>query len=310
MKHFFIFFLILFSSNVFSQKDYYEYVEFTLYNSQGEKIENATVLVDGKTVSYDSSKHSYYLIDSISKNFKVEASCEGYEPISYLRENLTGSGSSFFRCFFHLKRPSEKFYYWNNWLKIPYQPHPNQLLVILNDREYPRDDSLRIRFEHKIQQKGLKINRDFPQPPTTIEEEFELRGIVGLNSRIIIEKEDGSDFDSDFCEELAFLRSLDEVSVAGPLIRTSKYHVYTYGHKISLYQFGVNYNSEGAKKRSKEINQLVKQVDERYYFDEKTREIVLPLETNDIVPKVMKKFREIGIKERMIMLLHFLVQQD
>ncbi|MCO5260718.1 MAG: hypothetical protein M9916_11285 [Crocinitomicaceae bacterium] len=313
MKHFFIFFLPLLCANVFSQKDYYEYVELTLYNSQGEKIENATVLVDGKTVPYDSSKHSYYLIDSISKNFKVEASCEGYESISYLRENLTGSGSSFFRCFFYLKRPSEKFYYVNNWLKIPYQSQPNQLLVILNTKGFPIDDSLRLQFEREIQQKVLKISPNFPEPPSDLAEEWIFKSIPELEYRIVVEKEDGSDFESDYCEELAFLRSLDEVVGAGPLIihsNINKYHTITYDHKIRLYQFGVHYNTKFLKERSEEINQLVKKVDKRFYFDEKTRVIVLSPDVNEILPEIMDNLREIGITENMITMLFEMSYND
>ncbi len=253
MKQLLILFLLILCYTVFSQDDrYYEYVDFKLYNSEGESIKNASILVDGKTVPFDSSRHSYLLIDSIRMFFNIEVFCDGYETISYSRENLEGSGTSFFRGFFYLKRPFENFFYVNNWLKMPYQPYSNKLLVILNSREFPRDDSLQIRFENKIKQQGLKINYTFKEQPVDPIENWKYMSYFGLYDRLIIEKEDGSDFENDYCAELAYMRSLDEVEVAGPLICfRDQYNIITYGHKISLYEFGIDLQSEHAKERSK-----------------------------------------------------------
>lgn len=301
MKHFFIFFLILFCTNVFSQDDYYEYVYIKVINSDHEFLKDAHVFVNGINIPFVLEQQAYYIEDTFKMPVDIEAYSEGYDTLIHSFHYLSRDNSAYLR----LKRFSEKFYYaGEDWLKMPYRPHPNQLLVILNDRKFPHDDSLRIRFENKIQQKGLKIYTDFPEPPSEGIDVMLLKSFVGLEYRVIIEKEDGSDFASDYCDELTFLRSLDEVLEAGPLIRLRGYSVNTYSNKIKLVRFGANILSEQAKERSEEINQLVKQVDERFYFDENTWEIVLPPETNEIVPEIMDKLRELGVKEAMKMVMY------
>lgn len=305
MKHFFTFFLILFSSNVFPQKDYYEYVYIKVLNSEHEFLKDAHVFVNGINIPFVSTQQAYFLEDTFKMPVNIVAYSKGYDTLVHSSHYLSSYNSAYLR----LRRFSEKFYYaGEDWLKMPYHPHPNQLLVILNDRKFPNDDSLRIRFENQIQQKGLKIYTDFPEPPSNSLNEMQLYSLVGLEYRIIVEKQDGSDFESDYCDELAFLRSLDEVLAAGPLIRFG-YHVNTYNHKIRVVWFGSNLLPEQIKERSQKINLLVKQLDERYYFDENTWEIVLPPETNEIVPEIMERLRGLGIKEKMEMVLYHMLSR-
>lgn len=306
MKNLFIFLSLLLCLKSFSQEQrFYKYVAFNIMNSEYEIIENAQVVVDGKNVPFDSIRKMYFLEDSLSVHFNVIVYCEGYDTLKYSRNNLQGDYTSFFRSTIWLIRPTEKYYYaGEDGLKIPYVAHPDKLLVILDSRKYPRDDSLRIRFEKEIKKYGLKVNYTFLEAPTEQFEKWKYDSYVGLQYRVVVQKEDGSDFDSDYCVELGYLRQMDMVYGAGPLFRVggNKHNIVTYDNVIKIYRPERHYTSA-------DIDLIVKQIDERFYFDEKINSIVLPIEINEIVPEIMEKLKEIGFKGRMSMMIYFTVSK-
>lgn len=306
MKNLFIFLSLLLCLKSFSQEQrFYKYFAFNIMNSEYEIIENAQVVVDGKNVPFDSIRKMYFLEDSLSVHFNVIVYCEGYDTLKYSRNNLQGDYTSFFRSTIWLIRPTEKYYYaGEDGLKIPYVPHPDKLLVILDSRKYPRDDSLNIRFENEIKKYGLKVNHTFSEPPTEPFEKWKYDSYVGLQYRVVIQKEDGSNFDSDYCVELGYLRQMDMVYSAGPLFRIggSKYNIVTYDNVIKIYRPERDYDSS-------EINRIVKEIDDRFYYDEKTNRIILPIEINEIVPKIMEKLKNSGFKGRMSMNIRYIVSK-
>lgn len=297
---------ILLSGLSFGQNDrFYQYVSFNVLNSENTIIENARVVVDGKEIPFDSIRRSYYLVDTFNFYFNMTVSCEGYDTLNYSRQNLQNFNTGFFRANLWLKRPAEKFYYASDfWLKIPYKPHPDKLLVILDFRKLQQDDSLWTRFENEIKQHGLKINHTFIETPSDPIEQWKFNSYVGLEYRLIIEKENGGNFDEEYCRELGYLRQLEMVYGAGPLVNLGdKYNLVTYDNMIHLPYQLMHYKSE-------EINRIVKQVDERFYYDEKTNCIILPAETNEIVPRIMEKLKDAGFKEKMNMTLFFMTVLD
>jgi len=289
-----IFALFLFKQVSAQDDQFYRFVEFHVLNSDHEKIENAQVIVDGKTIPFDSNRQTYYLADTFKTHFNVTATCKGYDTIAYSRSNFQSFDKSFFRGVIWLIKPTEKFYYAGaEGLKIPYAPHPDKLLVILDPRKYPRDDSLWIRFENEIKQHGLKVNHSFIEVPTDPFKQWKYNSYVGLEYRLIIQKEDETNFENDYCKELSYLRELDMVEAAGPLLILGgkSYNLVTYDNRINIYRPSIHYKSE-------EINRIVKQIDKRFYYDDKTHYIILPKETNEIVPRIFEQLKEIGFKSR------------
>lgn len=301
IKFFLIFIFVVTSLKTFAQDDQlYRFVEFHILNSDYEKIENAQVIVDGKNIPFDSNRQTYYLENTFKIHFNVTVACKGYDTISYSRSNLQSFDKSFFRGVIWLIKPTEKFYYAGaQGLKIPYTPHPDKLLVILNSRNYPRDDSLWIRFENEIEQNGLKVNHSFIEVPTDPTEQWQYNSYVGLEYRLIIQKEDETNFENDYCKELSYLRELDMVEAAGPLLIPGEksYNLVTYDNRINIYRPSTYYKSE-------EVNQIVKQIDERFYYDDKTHSIILPKETNELVPRIFEQLKEIGFKGRISMVVY------
>src|SRR5690554_2737194 len=296
-------FLMLFLRTFAQDDQIYEYVSFHIYNSDHEIIENAQVNVDGKNIPFDSRQKIYYLKDTFKIHFDVTVACEGYDTISYSRSNFLSFDKSFFSGVIRLIKPTEKFYYaGEQGLKMPYAPHPDKLLLILDSRNYPKDDSLWIKFENEIKQHGLKVNHSFIEVPTDPTEQWQYDSYVGLEYRLIIQKEDESDFDSDYCKELGYLRELDMVEAAGPLLILGgkSYNQVTYLNRISIYQPSTLYTSE-------EINQIVKQIDDRFYYDDKTHSIILPKETNEIVPRLFEQLKEIGFNGRISMMVYSMI---
>jgi len=271
-------------------------------NSENEVVNNAQVFVDGKRIPFDAMRNTYFLADTFQLIFNFTAYCEGYDTVNYSRNNLQSFHHDFFMGNLWLIRTSEKFFYASDlWLKMPYTPHPDKLLVILNPRNYPKNDSLRIRFENEIEQYGLKVNNTFIAPPTDPIDLWKYNSYVGLKDRLIIQKEDGSDFNEDYCQELSYLRQLEMVYSAGPLLSFGhKYNIVTYNNAINVYNPSRYYKSE-------EIDQILKQIDNRFYYDEKTQKIILPMETNEIVPQIMEKLKEAGFKGQMNMEIFFMV---
>lgn len=299
-----ILYTLFLSLNGLSQEErFYKGVDFRILDSENETIKNVHLFVDGVPIPYDSTRQSYFLVDTFRMFFDLTAYCDGYDMLNCSRNNLGGYNTDFFSGFFYLKRPSEKFFYASDyWFKVPYTPHPDKLLVILDSRKSAGDDSLLIRFENELKQHGLKINRSFIEAPATPSEQWKYNSYVGLQDRLIIQKEDESDFDTDDCRELGYLRSLEMVYNAGPLIRKGKYSLMTYDNTIRLYN-PLRYH------KNEEIHQLVKQLDERYYYDEKNHTIILPPETNELVPRIMEQLKEVGFKGQMNLVLHGMKQR-
>lgn len=284
-------------SNINLKDDRYrELIDLKVLNSDSKPIVGAQVFAGEVLIPYDSIHQSYFLIGHFKPFFDLKISHEEYDSLVYTNFNLSENG----RNHVWLKRPSEKYMYPDvNLFKMPYQPHPNKLLVILDSRKIPRDDSLWIRFENEITQHGLKINRSFMEPPTDPIEKWKYDSYYELNYRLVIQKEDESNFESDYCKELGYLRGLEMVNFAGPLISyVDKYNIITYDNTIQLYNPSNTYKNE-------EINEIVQQIDKRFYYDESTRKIILPIETNEIVPQIMEELKKIGFKCKMSMTVYF-----
>jgi hypothetical protein len=295
-----ILFTILINS-VFAQQDpYYNSIQFTLLNSKQEQILNAKLFVDGIEIPYKSEYHSYYKNEKFNSLFDLVVICDGYDTLRYNTFNLYGSGDRDFRTNLYLIKPTDKYYYADRWFKIPYESHPNKLLVVLKSERYPKRDSLIFEFEKELQKNGLKISKTFTERPTDPAQEWKYRSYAGIQDRVIIQKQDETDFKSDFSNELAFLRYLDMVQYAGPFIINgiSEYDVITYTNSIQIRHPLRYYKSD-------DIHSFLQQIDKRFYFDEKLHSIILPPETNEIVPEIMEKLKALGFKEEMSMsILH------
>lgn len=297
MKTAFIIAITLLGHFLYAQDDrsYYS-MELTILNSQNESIVDAQVWVDGVQIPYEAQYRCYFKKDTFNVLFDVEVIHADYDTLRYNRQNLSSYASNHtFRDHLWLIRPSEKYYYASSkWLKMPYQSHPNKLLVILKSQKLSKVDSLNVRFENEIKKLGLKINKTFTERPTDPAEQWKYDSYVGLSNYIIIQKEDETDFETDFCPELATLRYLDLVQYAGPLIitGTNKYSMTTYVNFISLSRQLMYYDAD-------QIHSFLQQIDKRFYFDEKRKCIVLPPETNEIIPHIMEQLRAIGFREKM-----------
>lgn len=291
-----IFAIILFNQ-VFAQDDrFYDQVQFSVYNSDFEIVKNATVLVDGVNVPYDSQRRIHYKEDTFKLNYDVIVFCEGYDTLRYNRKDLMGSQ-------LWLIKPSEKYYYGGNGhLKIPYTPHPDKLLVVLKSGRRVNRDSLISLFEIKLQEFGL--NNSFVKPPKNFTENWKYNSYVGIENRVIIKKQDSSNFESDFCKELAYLRELDMVRFAGPYINNGnlKYNLFSYDRLINI-RNPLKYHT------SEEIKSFLSQIDDRLYFDETTKYIVLPIETNEYVIHVMEELQSMGIEGEIYMVLNGMISK-
>ena len=304
MKTKIILFFLLFVIRLSAQEDRsYPAVQFKVLNSDYEFIENAKVWVDGMEIPYQSSQKSYYKKDTFNLLFNVTVICEGYDTLRYNSKDIVGysySRTDGFGGNLWLIRPNEKYYLTSSYgRKIPYTPHPNKLLVVLKDKPYNQSDSLLIEFENEIQKMGLQLNKTFTKVPEDPYQSWMYGSYVGLRNRVFVQKIDSTDFDAYFCDELAYLRNLDLVDYAGPLIITgfSEYNIFTYDHYIQVGDFYLKYLN------SSEIDNYLKQIDDRFYFDEKTNRIVLPPSANEIVPQVMEKLKSMGFPENMMLLM-------
>lgn len=308
MKTAFIIAISLWSHFLYAQNDRsYHSMQLTILNSQNEPIVDAQVWVDGVQIPYEAQYRCYFKNDTFNVLFDVEVIHADYDTLRYNRQNLSSYGSyNTFSAHLWLIRPTEKYYYASSeWFKMPYQSHPNKLLVILKSQNLPRHDSLYVRFENEIKKLGLKINKTFTERPTDPKELWFYNSYVGLSNYIVIQKEDETDFESDFCHELATLRYLDLVQYAGPLITIgkNKYSMTTYLNYITL-NHSLNYYSLD------QIHSILQQIDKRFYFDEKRMCIVLPPETNESIPQIMEQLRAIGFREKMSMSMIGMVVLD
>lgn len=194
----------------------------------------------------------------------------------------------------YLSKPGDKYYYYTPNFRVPYQPHPNELLVVLKTKESILCEKSISEFERSIKKHGLIVSSTFLEMPSTDSEEYMKYGSVSpsIRKQVIVKKEDGSTFNAASSTELAFLRQLEQVEYAGPLIlmSTSYYDAFTYDHFIRL-----DYPLKGIEGVA--LTKLLKSIDERYFFDEKNYRIVLPPETNENVPQIMEKISESGISE-------------
>ncbi len=308
MKTAFIIAITLLGHFLYAQDDrYYHSMELTILNSQNEPIVDAKVWVDGVQIPYEAQYRCYFKKDTFNYLFDVEVIHADYDTLRYNRQNLSSYASNHtFRDHLWLIRPTEKYYYASSkWLKMPYQPQANKLLVILKSQNLPKHDSLYVRFENEIKKFGLKINKTFTERPTDPAEQWLYDSHDGLSNYIIIQKEDETDFETDFCPELATLRYLDMVQYAGPLITTgtNKYYMTTYLNFITLSRQLMYYDAD-------QIHSFLQQIDKRFYFDEKQKCIVLPPETNESIPQIMEQLRAIGFKEKMSMSMIGMVVLD
>jgi hypothetical protein len=295
MKALLFTFITILINSVFAQQDpYYNSVQFKLLNSKKEQILNAQIFVDGIEIPYKAEHHSYYKNEKFNLLFDLVVICDGYDTLRYNRLNLYGSGDRDFRTNLYLIKPTDKYYYADRWFKIPYESHPNKLLVILDSYGKNYKDSLLFKFEKELHKNGLKIFKTFTERPKDPAQEWKYRSYAGIQDRVIIQKQDETDFKSDFSNELAFLRYLDMVKYAGPFIinGTSEYDVITYTNSIQIRHPLRYYKSD-------EIHSFLQQIDKRFYFDVKLHSIILPPETNEIAPEIMEKLKALGFREEM-----------
>jgi len=196
-----------------------------------------------------------------------------------------------------ISNPLNEHYFYQNDEKVFYPSRPNELLVIIKSNENIAAEKDISEFEDIIKSQGLVIYKTFLEPPTDPTQIMKYNSYRPLiRKKIIVKKKDGSAFNRESSIELAILRKLEKVEFAGPLIMTDDnyYDAFTYDHYIKV----------EAPLKSMQINEFkkfVKEIDERYFFDEKTYRIVLPLETNENVPQIMEKFYQKDIPELMKM---------
>lgn len=121
IKFFLILLLLLMSLKTIAQDDqFYRSVEFHILNSDYKKIENAKVIVDGKTIPFDSNRQTYYLVDTFKIPFNVTIASKGYDTITYSTSDLQSFDKSFFKGVMWLIKPTGNFYYEGTaGLKIP-----------------------------------------------------------------------------------------------------------------------------------------------------------------------------------------------
>lgn len=276
-------------------------IRIELKNSIGENIENAKVLIDSVEIKYDTLTKTYFSIGNFSPYFNVKIICKGYEDLTYDRIDIpysTNYSSTDFVARLYLSKPGDKYYYYTPHFRVPYHPHSDELLVVLKTNESIISENNISEFENSIKKQGLVVYKTFLESPSPNTIEYMKYSSISpsIRKQVIIKKEDGSAFDTDSCTELAFLRQLEQVEYAGPLIlmNNSYYDAFTYDHSIRL-DYPLK-NTDGET-----LNKLLKGIDERYFFDEKNYRIVLPPETNENVPQIMEKIYESGISEPLYM---------
>lgn len=300
IKYIFLILTIMVNNGSYSQgQNYLKTIRIELKNSIGENIENAKILIDSVEIKYDTLTKGYFGSGKFSNDFTIEVICEGYKDSTYNMKDLPfGQNSTDFVARLYLSKPGDKYYYYTPHLRGPYRPHPDELLVVLKTKENIISENSISKFENVIKKQGLILYKTFLDMPSPDSKEYmKYRSLSpSIRRQVIVKKEDGSAFDSNSCTELAFLRQLEQVEYAGPLIlmNNNYYDAFTYNHFIRL-DYPLK-NTDGAT-----LNKLLKAIDERYYFDENNYRIVLPLGTNENVPQIMEKIYESGFSEPLYM---------
>lgn len=271
----------------------------TLKNSSNEHVENAEVFIDSIQLDYDSLQKKYFTNGKFNRDFTVKALCKGYDTLNYKSEEITYSlKSKEVSIYLYLIRPGDEYYYYDKLLKWPYRPRQDELLVVLKPKEIFVTENCIAEFENDIKKQGLIIHKTFLDPPPTNTKDYMKYSSLSpsIRKQVIVKKQDGSAFDAASSKELAFLRQMEQVEYAGPLIlmSTSYYDAFTYDHFIRL-----DYPLKGIDGAA--LTKLLKSIDERYFFDEKNYRIVLPPQTNENVPQIMEKIIESGISEPLYM---------
>jgi len=271
----------------------------TLKNSSNEHVENAEVFIDGIQLDYDSLQKKYFTNGEFKRDFTVKALCKGYDTLNYKSEEIPYSlKSNEVSIYLYLVRPGDKYYYYDKLLKWPYKPRQNELLVVLKPKEIVVTENCIAEFENNIKKQGLIIHKTFFDPPPTNTKEYMKYSSLSpsIQKQVIVKKQDGSVFDANSCAELAFLRELEQVNYAGPLIMIEDSYLgaITYNHFVKL-----DYPLKSLNITT--LNNLLKEIDESYYFDEKNNRIVLPPETNENIPQIMEKIYAKGVHEILYM---------
>jgi len=278
---------------------YVKTIRLELKNSVGINIENAKVLVDFGEIKYDTLTKAYFGAGQFNDDFDIEITCEGHEKLTYNKKDLPFSQNSIdFVARLYLSKPEDKYYYYTPHFRVPYQPHPDELLVVLKTKESIISENSISEFKNSIKKQGLIIDKTFLEMPSPDSKEYMKYKSVSpsIQKQVIVKKEDGSTFNAASSEELAFLRQHEQVEYAGPLIlmNNSYYEAFTYDHFIRL-----DYPLKSIDGIA--LTKILKSIDERYFFDEKNYRIVLPPETNENVPQIMEKIYESGISEPLYM---------
>lgn len=299
LKYLFLLLLIIVSNISHSQKNV-KTIRIELRNSIDENIENATIIIDSVEIKYDTLTKTYFSIGNFNPYFDVKITCEGYENFSYNRRDIPYSTyySTDFVARLHISKQGDKYYYYTPHFKVPYRPHSDELLVILKTKESIISEKSISEFENFIQKYDLIVYKTFLElPPQNTLEYMEYMSVSpSIRKKIILKKKDNSNFHADSCAELTFLRQLEQVESAGPIImrNNSYYDAFTFNHFINL-DYPLK-SIDGAA-----LDKLLKGIDERYFFDEKNYRIVLPPETNENVPQIMEKIYESGVTEKLYM---------
>jgi len=295
MKTAFIIFLLIISSSAFSQERKPQVMNIHLLNSEGEYVENAVLSVDSILATYNPANQSYSVSGTFDQNFNIIVFAEGYETLNYKSKDLPYSiNSDEISMNLYLIRPGEKYFYYQKQLKYPYIPREDELLVVLKPKEIIVTDSCISEFENSIKKQGLIVHKTFLEPPHQNTKEYMKYSSLSpsIRKKIIVKKQDGTTFDANYCHDLAFLRLLDQVDYAGPVIMTNDSYLdaFTFNHFIKLDNPLENIDST-------KLNKILKEIDVRYFYDERKKRIVLPPETNENVPQIMEKIYESGIDE-------------
>lgn len=300
IKYIFLILTIMVNNGSYSQEqNYLKTIRIELKNSIGESIENAKILIDSVEIKYDTLTKGYFGSGQFSNDFTIEVTCKGYEKLTYNKKDLPfDQNSTDFVARLYLSKSGDKYYYYTPHFRVPYHPHSDELLVVLKNKESIISENSISEFENSIKKQGLIIYKTFLEMLSPDSKEYmKYRSLSpSIRRQVIVKKEDGSAFDPNSCTELAFLRQLEQVEYAGPLIlmNNSYYDAFTYDHFIRL-DYPLK-SIDGAA-----LNKLLKGIDERYFFDEKNYRIVLPLETNENVPQIMEKIYESGFSEPLYM---------
>jgi hypothetical protein len=294
IKYIFLILTIMVNNDSYSQEqNVLKTIRIELKNSTGENIENAKILIDSVEIKYDILTKGYFGSGQFSNDFTIEVTCKGYEKLTYKRTDLPYSqGSTDFIARLYLIGQGDKYYYRYSKLKVPYSTRSSELLVTLKKDINRSTKEIIDSFEKIILKHDLIIYKNFLDgfiPSDSTNKPIWDEPLSGIELQVVIKRKDGSNFEYDFCNELAFLRQLDEVDFAGPLIITGNNYqsALTYDNTVTIKLSNTSITNSNIDIEKAKINSIIKQIHINSFFDEDNLKIVLPLSSNEIVTQVI-----------------------